>query len=288
MSSYVTNEALQRFKDNLDNDSAILDLKFMKLVTKMGLASDFYSIGDEIVVDYTYEGTTYDFSWIIVDFKNVVKEDGKSHPAIILQSKYSTIESIQFDNAEPNNPNPSIQSNGYNRYKYSASRQWLNSDAQKGQWWSATSATDVAPNQLASYSGFMAGFDQKIISIIEPVEIKTKANTALDDGIIDTVYDKFWLPSIEEMYGVPEASVNDEGTYHPYWKELLGLTNPSNNSNNSRKIATLLDKSTVYNIRLRSAKLLTTATAYSLKSSGEISTGVASTPYKLLVDCAIS
>lgn len=286
MSSYVTNEALQRFKDNLDNDSSIRELKFMKLVAKMGLASDFYSIGDEVAVDYTYEGTKYKFPWIIVDFKNIEKEDEQSHPAIILETKYPTFEVIPLDAAEPDNQYANIKNYGYNRYRDSALRQWLNSDADKGSWWSSTSNTDVAPKELSRYKGFMAGFDAPFLSMVEPVKIKTVTNSVSDNGVIDITYDKFWLPSIEEVYGISFGTSDIEGTYHPYWKRRTDLDAPSNDPNVSR-IITKID-GTAVSVRLRSAFPSDTSSGTYIFSNGSI--GHYKDAYfarNIIVNCAI-
>lgn len=46
---------------------------------------------------------------------------------------------------------------GCNRWATSAMRQWLNSDAGKNEWWKQQDAFDIAPDQLATTSGFFSG-----------------------------------------------------------------------------------------------------------------------------------
>lgn len=146
---------------------------------------------------------------------------------------------------------------GYNRWSHSAQRQWLNSDAGIGEWWEAQHPGDVAPSQLNSLKGFMAGLDSDFLSVVTPVKVKTSCNTVTDGGVTDTTVDTFFLQSLEEMYGSPQI-VDIEGPYFPYWKQVTGLEQPTNgsssNTNNARKIKRLnaLSGSAV-NVRCRSA-----------------------------------
>ena len=123
---------------------------------------------------------------------------------------------------------------GYNRYKFSAMRQWLNSAGDVGEWWESQHNGDTAPSQLATRKGFMAGLDADFRAVIDPVKIQVATNTVTDSGVTDVMYDKFFLPSIEEIYGAPQAA-GVEGAYWPYWKTITGLSEPSNSANNARK-----------------------------------------------------
>lgn len=260
-------------------------------IVRSGNASKYFDIGDEIVTAYTYEGTVYEFPWIMVDFKDVVKLDANNQeitrPAIILQAKYATIESIQFDHLEANNPSTAIQQYGYNRYSQSAYRQWLNSSADKGAWWTAQSETDEAPNELNTYKGFMAGFGDEFLSLIDPVQVKVATNTVTDGGVTDTMYDRFWLPSVEEMFGVPQAA-GIEGTYHPYWKQKTGLENPSNDTNAARVITALNAKSSAQPCRLRSANRGNSYAVWYVLMAGRLSYYNANLEFRSVPDCAIS
>ena len=70
------------------------------------------------------------------------------------------------------------------------------------------------------------------------------------------MYDKFFLQSLEEVYGVPQAA-GVEGAYFPYWKEITGLDAPNNgsssNTNPARQIRRINNPSgSAAGVRLRS------------------------------------
>ena len=111
----------------------------------------------------------------------------------------------------------SMQESGYgwNRWKYSAARQWLNSDRPKGKWWTKQDDWDIAPDQLATKDGFLCGLPADMIAVLKPVKVITLANTVSDGGVTDITYDKVFLASFVEM----NININtDEGTPHEYWQ----------------------------------------------------------------------
>lgn len=116
---------------------------------------------------------------------------------------------------------------GYNRWSQSAMRQFLNSNAAVGAWWSSKNPYDRPPQQLPSLRGFMAGFDEAFLNIIKPVKVVTALNTVSDSdiGANETTFDTFFLPSLEEEYIVPQAA-NVEGSAWEYWRERLGTASP--------------------------------------------------------------
>ena len=116
---------------------------------------------------------------------------------------------------------------GYNRWSQSANRQFYNSSAAAGAWWTPQNPFDRAPEQLATVRGFMAGFDEDFLNIIAPIKVTTALNTISDSdiGASESTYDTFFLPSLEQEYIVPQLA-GVEGVFFPYWKERLGLTSP--------------------------------------------------------------
>lgn len=148
---------------------------------------------------------------------------------------------------------------GYNNYKESAIRQWLNSEAPKSaNWWTAQHDWDVTPSTTyTNKPGWIYGFPDEWRRIFKKVRVRVAANTVTDEGRTDTVYDKFFLPSVEEVYGSPQLA-DTEGPYWPYWKEVTGLESPSNgdssHANDARKVKAITAPvgSAVY-LRLRSA-----------------------------------
>ena len=116
---------------------------------------------------------------------------------------------------------------GYNRWSQSAIRQWLNSEAGIGEWWTPQNNFDRQPDQLASKAGFLSGFDEEFLSCIQPIKVTTALNTVTDagDGDTEDTYDKVFLPSIEQMYIKPQLA-GVEGEYFEYWKHASELTAP--------------------------------------------------------------
>ena len=128
-----------------------------------------------------------------------------------------------------------IVANGYSNYELSAVRQWLNSDNSAGEWWTPSHLGDVAPDQASTLNGFMAGLSADFIEVLIPTKIKYlfKNNAVV-------MYDKMFLPSYEEMYGVNSNDANGiEGPYFQYWKEKTGLSFPNNSNNNGRIVTTV-------------------------------------------------
>lgn len=187
-----------------------------------------------------------------------------------------------------------VLKNGYNRWSHSAQRQWLNSAGGIGEWWTAQHDGDVAPSQLASIKGFMAGLESDFLSVVTPVKVKTSCNTVTDGGVTDTTVDKFFLQSLEEVYGSPQIE-DIEGPYFPYWKQVTGLEEPTNGSssnvNNARKIRRINNPSgNAANVRLRSAYRGTSFNTWNVGLSGYLGNGGYAASYSCasLPACVIS
>lgn len=104
---------------------------------------------------------------------------------------------------------------GWNRWKYSAARQWLNSDQPKGKWWTKQDDWDIAPSQLSQKDGFLCGMPAEMVAVLKSVKVITLANTVNDGGVTDITYDKVFLASFAEM----NININTgEGTPHEYWQ----------------------------------------------------------------------
>ena len=147
---------------------------------------------------------------------------------------------------------------GYNRWSQSANRQFYNSSAAAGAWWTPQNPFDRTPEQLATVRGFMAGFDEAFLNIIKPVKVVTALNTVTDGdiGTTEETFDTFFLPSLEQEYIVPQLA-GVEGDYWPYWKERLGLSTPQiwyADGTNARHIRYAYNaKTNAQGCRLRSA-----------------------------------
>lgn len=189
--------------------------------------------------------------------------------------------------------NKDVYQYGYNRYRDSAIRQWLNSDGAVGEWWEPTHIGDAAPSQLGSRPGFIAGLPNDFLAVVQKVKYKASANTVTDGGAEDILCDKFFLQSLEEVYGSPQIP-DVEGPYFPYWKIITGMSEPSNgsstNTNPARKIPRLTSPtgSAAY-VRLRSAYRGYAGYAWIVYSTGYLSDGSSAyNSYASLPACVIS
>lgn len=114
---------------------------------------------------------------------------------------------------------------GYNRYMYSALRQWLNSPADAGAWWTPQHDFDRPPAVAATLAGFLHGYSADVIRHFKPIKRVTVACDA-DGNVEDVTYDRVSLSSLEQMFCVPQFS-GKEGEYWEYYKRLLGRTSPA-------------------------------------------------------------
>ena len=114
---------------------------------------------------------------------------------------------------------------GYNRWAQSALRQWLNSDAAAGGWWTPQNDWDRPPAVAATLAGFLAGYAEEVKQYFKPIKVVTVTNNG-DGNTDDITYDKVFLSSLEQMYCVPQFS-GKEGEYWEYYKRLLGRTTPA-------------------------------------------------------------
>ena len=162
---------------------------------------------------------------------------------------------------------------GYNRWSQSAIRQWLNSDAPAGEWWTPQNVYDRPPQQLATLPGFMAGLPDDIKAILKPIKVTTALNTVSDSeiGTTEDTYDIFFCSSLEQEYIVPQIA-NAEGAYWPYWKERLELDSPQaqgsagTNANHIRYA--IENHNSSQNVRFRSAYRSHACHAWYLNASG--------------------
>lgn len=160
---------------------------------------------------------------------------------------------------------------GWNRWKTSALRQYLNSEAAKGAWWTAQDEWDVAPDQLKDKAGFLSGCSADFLSALQIVKVTTFANTVNDGGGEDTTYDRVFIPSMEQMYCAPQ--IKGEGTYLEYWKQRSGATAPLAQWGTYPNIITYAveNHTSPQDIRLRSALRGSATNTWCVTSSGNVS-----------------
>ena len=240
----ILNDKIEKLNSyNLDTRVSVLenivgntDLTYEQIaeIVGAGLAKNYFKIGDQIVAKYTAkDGTVYDMPFDVVHFDDVELEDGSVVPGMFIQSHYATLEAVQFDAPEIDRPadkdySGQIKQYGWNRWAYSGIRQWLNSDAVAGSWWTSQNDYDVAPPQHGTYNGFKKGFTSDFLSMIKPTKIMTCRNYRDYDSLKDanqfehdTTYDLFFLPSNEQEYMYIQDTTHNEGTTWEYWIERL-------------------------------------------------------------------
>lgn len=176
----------------------------------------------------------------------------------------------------------SMQETGYgwNRWKTSALRQYLNSDQPKGKWWTPQDDWDIAPDQLMTKDGFLCGMSEDMLKAIKPIKVTTYANTMNDGGGADVTYDRVFLPSLEQMNVNPQIS--GEGTVHEYWIKRSGATKKlAQYGTYPRLIHYAVENHTSPQIvRLRSANRGYACNVWFVYASGSVSNGNAWNAYR--------
>ena len=194
---------------------------------------------------------------------------------------------------------------GHNRWDYSTFRQYLNSSARKGTWWTQGHVGQVPPSNAYTVRGYMAGCSSNLLAVAHKVKVYTKSNSNLDSatGLYETL-DTFWLPSRRQMYGGDNGG---EGEYFPYWKQIadeymtetLGLTGETSPTDDDRSNAatggavctTRIQRnrsSSAVACRLRSASTGYSCYAWNVGTPGYLSNGYsASNAYAGVPACVI-
>lgn len=165
----------------------------------------------------------------------------------------TNIGTIKHDSRSGNLNSVQEMAYGWNRWKTSALRQWLNSSKPKGQWWTKQDQWDICPDQLASKDGFLCGMPEEMLNCLKKVKVVTYANTVNDEGAEDITYDYVTLPSLSQMFIKPQTS--GEGDVHTYWKRRSGRTTPCEWYANYPNMVeySIANKTSPQNVRLRSA-----------------------------------
>lgn len=159
---------------------------------------------------------------------------------------------------------------GWNRWKTSALRQYLNSEQAKGKWWTPQDEWDIAPDQLATKDGFLCGMPADMLKALKTVKVVTYANTVQDGGEADITYDRVFLPSLEQLFINPQIA--GEGTVHEYWQRRSGMkTKMQQYQTYPRMISYAVENHTSPQyVRLRSANRGGASYAWCVNSSGYV------------------
>lgn len=159
---------------------------------------------------------------------------------------------------------------GWNRWKTSALRQYLNSEQAKGKWWTPQDEWDIAPDQLATKDGFLCGMPADMLKALKTVKVVTYANTVQDGGEADITYDRVFLPSLEQLFINPQIA--GEGTVHEYWQRRSGMkTKMQQYQTYPRMISYAVENHTSpQGVRLRSATRGGANSTWCVNSSGYV------------------
>ena len=164
-------------------------------VVRRGRAQRYFAVGDVLTVATPRWTIEYE----VTGFDQVEPADAAlTHSMTLLPVRLVT--DLQFDAPEPGNPIMDRPGYGCSRWDWSAIRQWLNSAAAPGEWWTAQHEYDVAPDYAATLAGFMADLPADFLSAVAPARLVTALPNADGGGSVETV-DRFWLPSKTEIFG---------------------------------------------------------------------------------------
>lgn len=186
---------------------------------------------------------------------------------------------IQHDSRSGNLNSVQEMAYGWNRWKTSALRQYLNSSKQKGQWWTPQDQWDICPDQLTSKDGFLCGMPDEMLNCLKKVKVVTYANTVNDEGAEDITYDYVTLPSLSQMFIKPQTS--GEGDVHTYWKRRSGRTTPCEWYTNYPNMVeySIANKTSPQHVRLRSATQGSACNPWYVSTSGSVYANYASYAY---------
>ena len=168
---------------------------------------------------------------------------------------------------------------GWNRWKTSALRQWLNSNKPKGQWWKPQDQWDICPDQLANKDGFLMGMPEQMLNSLKKVKVSTFANTVNDEGVEDVTYDYVTLPSLGQIYA--QTQIAGEGEPHTYWKRRSGRTTPCEWFTEYPNMIdySIANKTSPQYVSLRSAYQSNACNAWVTNTSGLVSTSYVSSTH---------
>lgn len=195
---------------------------------------------------------------------------------ITVGSSGTNIGTIPYEKRNGNINSIQEMAYGWNRWKTSALRQWLNSAKPKGQWWTPQDQWDICPDQLATKDGFLCGMPEQMLNSLKKVKVSTFANTVNDEGVEDITYDYVTLPSLGQIHA--QTQIAGEGDPHIYWKRRNGRTTPHEWWKDDPNMITysVANKTSAQYVRLRSASRGIAYETWNVYSSGGIDDSVAS------------
>ncbi|MCD8206438.1 MAG: DUF6273 domain-containing protein, partial [Bacteroidales bacterium] len=177
---------------------------------------------------------------------------------------------------------------GYNRWAVSAYRQWLNSDKGVGEWWTQQSGFDRVSTDVATYPGFLTGFEEDFLNVIQPVKVTTALNTVdgMDLGTLEDTYDRFFLPALNQQNISPQLA--GEGDIWEYWQKATGSSSTISRDNVAGTYPLfydISDKVTARAVWLRSASRSTATSVWYVTSTGAVTNSTAYNGFRCAPAC---
>lgn len=203
--------------------------------------------GDQLYVDAKSDDPTNGVNWYVYAYgSTVVKQSGTTGNGT--DGTYlgtTSTENMWYTNGNINSiPRATT---GYNRWSQSEVRQWLNSDADAGEWWTPQNPWDRPSERVSQFAGFLAGVDANLKELLSTVAVVTTVNDKEDTAErTEITYDRVFLPSMQEIYAVPIYSNYDEGGDWDYYKNLAKEAGLSGRFNQGVEY-TILIKCNAYN-----------------------------------------
>ena len=186
----------------------IYNYENIKRILGNGDGATMFPLWSQICVPHKEFG---DIIFDVVDYDDI-------NMALTLWMHDCVVPQYEFDAPEPTNPDSNRQNYGSNNYGQSAIRQWLNGFG--NGWWNAKTEYDAEPSYAAN-PGFLAGFPEEFIEVLEATQRVCATNTMVENGSVDgtaiatgssyTFTDKMFLPSFTELTGENNNNVA-EGT----------------------------------------------------------------------------
>lgn len=111
---------------------------------------------------------------------------------------------------------------GSNNIKESALRQWLNSSATKGNFWTPQTKFDRPPSYANTLDGFLTTLPDDFKAVVKKRDRKVNTNNVFEvNDTLNSYYtisDKFWLASRYNVYGSEEvSSVATDDVFFDYY-----------------------------------------------------------------------
>lgn len=259
------------------------DFHTLRDAVRRGTAQSAFPVGTEIADTWedTAAGKSYSMPWIVAHYGDVTLADGTVKAGVYLIRKNATPFALQFDAADSKN------ASGYNRHSASGVNKWLNSDADKNQWWAASHSGDNAPDIASTKDGYMKGCSAALLDAVATVRINVSTNTVTDGGVTDEIDCKFFLPSREQLHYVPGASnaaaAGVEGEAWDYFKTVASPTD------SARPIRVFKNPSGTAQICwLRSAYRGVANYVWAVATDGSVSSHYANITYACAPACVIA